>query len=126
MTETATKSLTGSVIRLHPADNVVIARIDVGIGTKIESEGFTSKSQVPTGHKIAATDIAKGAAILKYDTCIGFAAVILRRAPTCILTTSAFKSMTATTHTQNTTSRLPFYRLINKPVLWDMFDLMVK
>ncbi len=75
MIENQTKSTAGSVIRLHPSDNVVIARIDVGIGSKIESEGFTSKSQVPAGHKIAAVDIPKGSAILKYDTCIGFAAV---------------------------------------------------
>ena len=73
MIETKTKSITGSVIRLHPSDNVVIARIDVGIGSRIESEGFTSRSQVPAGHKIAAVDITKGSAILKYDTCIGFA-----------------------------------------------------
>jgi len=75
MTEIKAKRISGSVIRLHPSDNVVIARIDVGIGTKIESEGFTSRSQVPAGHKIASADIPKGAAILKYDTCIGFASV---------------------------------------------------
>ena len=72
---TDTKNTSGSVIRLHNADNVVIARVDVGIGLKIESEGFTSKSQVPAGHKIAAVNIAKGEPILKYDTCIGFASV---------------------------------------------------
>ena len=72
---TNTKHTSGSVIRLHNSDNVVIARIDVGIGSKIESEGFTSKSQVPAGHKIAAVNIAKGEPILKYDTCIGFASV---------------------------------------------------
>ena len=81
MIENQTKSTTGSVIRLHPSDNVVIARIDVGIGSKIESEGFTSKSQVPAGHKIAAIDIPKGSAILKYDTCIGFAAVDIAAGP---------------------------------------------
>ena len=69
------KNTSGSVIRLHPSDNVVIARVDVGIGSKIESEGLTSRSQVPAGHKIAAINIAKGDPILKYDTCIGFATV---------------------------------------------------
>ena len=34
-------------IRLHPNDNVVVARIEVGIGTPVPSEGFTSRSQVP-------------------------------------------------------------------------------
>jgi altronate hydrolase len=61
-------------IRLHPNDNVVVARVDVGIGTPVPSEGFTSRSQVPAGHKIAARAIRKGEPILKYNVCIGFAA----------------------------------------------------
>jgi altronate hydrolase len=74
MIETREKRISGPVIRLHPADNVVVARVDVGIGTAIPSEGFSSRSQVPAGHKIAARAIAAGEPILKYNTCIGFAA----------------------------------------------------
>ena len=43
----------GPVIRLHASDNVLIARRDIGIGSKLDG-GLTSKSQVPAGHKIAA------------------------------------------------------------------------
>lgn len=68
------KKITGPVIRLHPNDNVVVARTDVGLGEAIPSEGITSRSQVPSGHKIAARDIQPGEPILKYNVCIGFAA----------------------------------------------------
>jgi altronate hydrolase len=75
MIELTQKRVAGPIIRLHPADNVVVARMDVAIGTPVPSEGFTSRSQVPAGHKLAARAIAAGEAILKYNTCIGFAAV---------------------------------------------------
>jgi altronate hydrolase len=75
MIEISGKKVAGPIIRLHPSDNVVVARVDVGIGTAVPSEGFTSRSQVPAGHKIAARAIAAGEPILKYNVCIGFAAV---------------------------------------------------
>ena len=34
------KRISGPVIRLHPADNVVVARVDVAIGIAVPSEGF--------------------------------------------------------------------------------------
>lgn len=74
MIDLSEKRITGPVIRLHPADNVVVARVDIGIGTTVPSEGFTSRSQVPAGHKIAARAILQGEPILKYSVCIGFAA----------------------------------------------------
>ena len=67
------KQVLGPVIRLHPNDNVVIARADVPIGTAVPSEGISSRAQVPAGHKIAARRIAKGEPILKYNVVIGFA-----------------------------------------------------
>jgi len=75
MIEMSQKRVTGPIIRLHPGDNVVVARMDVGIGTPVPSEQFTTRSQVPAGHKIAARAIAAGEPILKYNTCIGFATV---------------------------------------------------
>ncbi len=66
------KPASGPVIRLHENDNVLIARSDIGIGTKLEG-GLTSKSQVPAGHKIASRDIKKDEPILKYAVTIGFA-----------------------------------------------------
>lgn len=74
MIELTRKSIVGPIIRLHPLDNVVIARGDVGIGTRVEGEGFVSRSQVPAGYKIAATAIARGEPIRKYNVVIGFAA----------------------------------------------------
>ncbi len=73
MIEFSEKRVTGPVIRLHPADNVVVARVPVALGTAVPSEGFTSRSQVPAGHKLAARDIKAGEPILKYNVCIGFA-----------------------------------------------------
>jgi altronate hydrolase len=61
------------VIRLDPADNVVVARVEIAAGTPIESEGVTALHEVPLGHKIATRALAKGEPILKYNTIIGFA-----------------------------------------------------
>ena len=74
MIATTEKQITGPIIRLHPSDNVVVARVNVGIGTEVPSEYFTCRSQVPAGHKIAARNLVAGEAILKYNVCIGFAA----------------------------------------------------
>ena len=61
-------------IRLNPKDNVIVARRDVPMGVCVENEGFTTLTEVPAGYKVAARDIRKGEQILKYNTCIGFAA----------------------------------------------------
>lgn len=66
--------LASPALRLHPADNVLVARETIGLGTAIPGETFTCRSQIPAGHKVAATAIPKGAPILKYNTIIGFAA----------------------------------------------------
>jgi altronate hydrolase len=73
MIEISEKRLIGPVIRLHPNDNVVVARVDVAIGTAVPGEGFSARSQVPAGYKIAARKIRKGEAILKYSVTVGFA-----------------------------------------------------
>ena len=73
MIEMSVKRLIGPIIRLHPHDNVVVARVDIGIGTAVPSEDFTSRSQVPAGYKIAAKKILKGEPILKYNVTVGFA-----------------------------------------------------
>ncbi len=74
MIELSEKRIAGPVIRLHPRDNVVVARVDVAIGTPVPSEGVTARAQVPAGHKIAARAIKAGEPIMKYNVCIGFAA----------------------------------------------------
>jgi altronate hydrolase len=73
MIETSQKRFIGNVIRLHSADNVVVARVDVGIGTEVPSESVVTKSQVPAGYKIATRAIKKDEAIRKYNVVIGFA-----------------------------------------------------
>ncbi|WP_425098944.1 UxaA family hydrolase [Tropicibacter sp. S64] len=61
------------VIRLDPADNVVVARVGIAKGTVIPAEGITALGDVPLGHKLATQVIAKGAPVLKYNTVIGYA-----------------------------------------------------
>lgn len=60
------------VIRLDPADNVVVARVDIPAGTEIAAEGIVALHDIPAGHKIAAERIAKGQPVLKYATVIGY------------------------------------------------------
>ena len=61
------------VIRMHPADNLVVARIDLPPGVPIDDSGLLLLHAVKAGNKIASRAIAKGEPILKYDTTIGFA-----------------------------------------------------
>jgi len=61
------------VIRLHSADNIVVARLNVAIGARVPSENITLRSQVTAGHKIAARLIESGSPIIKYNVCVGYA-----------------------------------------------------
>ena len=58
-------------IRLHPADDVVIARTQLISGTKIED--ITVKGLIPPGHKVATKTLDKGDAVRRYNQIIGFA-----------------------------------------------------
>jgi altronate hydrolase len=69
------KSIVGPFLRLHPQDNVLVARTDVEIGTPVSAENLVVQSRVPAGNKIAARAIHKGEPVLKYNTVIGFASV---------------------------------------------------
>ncbi|HWL80542.1 MAG TPA: altronate dehydratase family protein [Roseomonas sp.] len=68
------KRLNGPVIRLHPNDNVVVARIPVEPGTSIPGENILAREAVQPGYKIATRHLRKGEPILKYNVTIGFAA----------------------------------------------------
>ncbi len=61
------------VIRIHPADAVVIARHQLVGGTKLPSEGVTVIGLVPPGHKISVRAIAQGAPVRRYNQIIGTA-----------------------------------------------------
>ena len=61
--------MTTATIRIHPADNVVIARIQLVGGTVLPDEGVTVAGLVPPGHKVATRPIAAGEEItIDYDT----------------------------------------------------------
>jgi len=61
------------VIRLHPADDVVIARAQLVGGTKILDEDITVSGLVPPGHKLATRAIKAGQPVRRYNQIIGFA-----------------------------------------------------
>jgi len=63
----------GLTIRLHAADNVVVASQAISAGSVIPGEGVTTASAVPSGHKIATGPIANGAFVRKYNQIIGVA-----------------------------------------------------
>ena len=58
-------------IRLHPADDVVIARAQLVGGTSVE--GVAVRGLLPAGHKVAMRAIAPGAPVRRYNQIIGFA-----------------------------------------------------
>ncbi len=59
-------------IRMHEADNVAIVANDGGLGAgTVLDGGLTLKDKVPQGHKVALTDIGKGAAVRRYNVTIG-------------------------------------------------------
>jgi altronate hydrolase len=60
-------------IRIHPADNVVIARQQLLGGTVLAGEGVTVAGLVPPGHKVATQDIAAGQPVRRYNQIIGAA-----------------------------------------------------
>src|SRR5512140_3785115 len=58
-------------IRLHPQDDVLIARTQLVGGTP--AENVVIKGLVPAGHKVAARAIAQGEPVRRYNQIIGFA-----------------------------------------------------
>ncbi len=58
-------------IRLHPHDDVLIARSQLVGGTT--AENVVIKGLIPAGHKIATHDIAAGQPVRRYNQIIGFA-----------------------------------------------------
>jgi altronate hydrolase len=65
--------MSSPAIRIHAADNVVIARRQLLGGTVLDGEGITVSGLVPPGHKIATRDIAAGEAVRRYNQVIGTA-----------------------------------------------------
>ena len=61
------------LLRLHPNDNVLVAKNAIALGEAIAEFGVCARAQIPAGHKIASRAIAAGEEVLKYDTVIGVA-----------------------------------------------------
>jgi altronate hydrolase len=63
------------VLRVHPRDNVLVALRDLRPGETIRSPGeeLIAHSAIPRGHKLAASAIGTGTAVLKYGWPIGLA-----------------------------------------------------
>ena len=61
-------------IRMHSGDNVAIVANHGGLpaGTVLPS-GLVLAGNVPQGHKVALTDVAAGAAVIRYGVAIGHA-----------------------------------------------------
>ena len=60
-------------IRLHPNDDVVIARQQLVGGTTLIDEKVTIAGLVPPGHKVATHAIKRGQPVKRYNQIIGFA-----------------------------------------------------
>jgi altronate hydrolase len=60
-------------IRLHPEDDVVIARLEIPGGTLVAKEKVRAAALVPAGHKLAVRDIDAGKPVRRYNQIIGFA-----------------------------------------------------
>ncbi len=60
-------------IRLHPNDDVVIARSQLVGGTTLIDENVTVAGLIPPGHKVATRAIRAGQPVRRYNQIIGFA-----------------------------------------------------
>jgi altronate hydrolase len=58
-------------VRLHAADNVVVAAREIPEGTAVG--GVAARRAIPRGHKVAVAEIATGEPVRKYNQIIGFA-----------------------------------------------------
>lgn len=65
--------MSSPAIRIHAADNVVIARRQLLGGTALPEEGVTVAGLVPPGHKVATCPIAAGEPVRRYNQVIGTA-----------------------------------------------------
>jgi len=60
-------------IRLHDADNIIVALGELAPGTSIPEENIICRHLIPAGHKVATATIHPGQPVIKYHQIIGFA-----------------------------------------------------
>ncbi|MBM4431255.1 MAG: hydrolase [Chloroflexi bacterium] len=63
------------VQRMHPADNVVVALVELPANTPVAlaGESIVTRTRIPFGHKMALRSISRGTAVIKYGERIGVA-----------------------------------------------------
>ncbi|MEP7353740.1 MAG: altronate dehydratase family protein [Acidobacteriota bacterium] len=73
----ATPTAENAAIRLHPDDNIAIARVplDQGSFIHIDEINLRTLGAIPAGHKIALRDIAAGENVIRYGCSIGTASI---------------------------------------------------
>src|SRR6202165_3605477 len=76
--EDAMLTKTSFTIRLHPSDDVVIARQQLVSGTTLLDENVKISGLVPPGHKVATRAIGQGEPVKRYNQILGFAKRPLR------------------------------------------------
>lgn len=61
------------IIKVHPADNVLVALVDLKAGENVEYKGdtYTVTDFIPAKHKFAVTDIPEGGEIIMYGVLVG-------------------------------------------------------
>jgi altronate hydrolase len=74
----ATRTPGARVIRLHPADDVVISLDQLVSGTTLADEGVVVAGLIPPGHKVATRAIETGQPVHRYGQIIGFASQPIR------------------------------------------------
>lgn len=70
--------LTEVALRLHPQDNVAVAKANLQVSTTLDlgassPEKVRVRRFIPSGHKVALRDIAAGETVRRYGQAIGFA-----------------------------------------------------
>lgn len=62
-----------SVIHLHPADDIAVARVPVGAGAELRVDGLhlLTRDPIPAGHKVALRRIQSGEMVHRYGQNIG-------------------------------------------------------
>jgi altronate hydrolase len=70
-----TRPLHEATVRLHPLDNVVIAKVSLQADTRLIDNGsdVVVRHTIPSGHKLAVASINAGEAVRRYGQIIGFA-----------------------------------------------------
>lgn len=64
---------TQQILRLHPSDNIAIARAAISEGAVLDGTTIAAARDIPAAHKVSLTSIAQGEPVLRYGQIIGFA-----------------------------------------------------